>query len=106
MRRIEKRDFMSIGVGEWIPHDWAFGEKPLDCHSVKVGRGRIILHLREQLRMNDARELVPTGVFLWNFTCSFGANSDDSYSGLIPEPCSLDAAKLHIESHVITKVGS
>ena len=34
----------------WKTHNWTFGEKPLDCHAIKVGRGTIYLHLRESMR--------------------------------------------------------
>jgi hypothetical protein len=83
-------------IGAWEPHDWTFGEKPLDCHRIKVGRGFIYLHLRKRYKSEET---------LWNYTCSFGANSDDSYSGLIPTPMSLDDAKQHIHQNVIPKIG-
>lgn len=80
----------------WEPCEWTFGEKPLECHRLKVGRGHIYLHLRHRPK---------TAVDRWDISMDFGANSEDSYSSCINQEVSLEEAKRYIEDVVVASVG-
>jgi hypothetical protein len=85
-------------LGQWEEAEWTAGEKPLECYRIKVGRGCVWLHLRPGW-------IGSVYAPVWNFTCSFGCNSEDSYSGCIPGCDSLEAAKQYIHDVVIPRVG-
>ncbi len=93
-------------LNAWEPYDWDFGAKPVngECYRIKVRRGYIYLHLRAQHR-TIAGKFRPTGINLWQFTCSFGANSDDSYTGGIGEVAELEVVKRFIEEAIIPSIG-
>jgi hypothetical protein len=85
---------MATRNATWEAAEWTFGEQPLECYRLKVNRGYIYLHLRP--RFDD-----PTKAD-WEYTCSFGPNSDNSCSGsFYPERLTLEQAKEHIEAKVI-----
>jgi len=63
--------------GTWAETTWPFCTDPeilaqFTCYSVKLGRGNIYLRVYKEDRCR------------YQFTSSFGANSDNSFSGCLP----------------------
>lgn len=55
-------------IGEWKRVPWPYNpEVTTETWAIKVGRGHVYLRVEEH----------------WPYTCSFGANSGDSYSGCL-----------------------
>lgn len=80
--------FTDMKIGKWTRTTWPYNpEVTTETWSIRVGRGTVYLRTEEH----------------WPYCCSFGANSDGSYSGCLfgHDVPDIEAAKAMVLEKVL-----